>query len=140
MVVMYYCLLSSQSQCNVSTNTSYHTHIIIHYSLCKDGANVTSEDSHLVQLHPTNNIVLSCVFTGVPLPTVTWYHNGSPHQHGRDGVTITTTNNSSELTVVRSGGQREGVYTCTATNTLGTSSLEFTVECEYTVCMCHVST
>ena len=75
-----------------------------------------------MQVMPGASLTLSCGFTGNPLPTITWGPQG--------GGVVNTANNRSVLTVqdVRRGNG--GVHRCTATNTEGNSSSDFTVEGE----------
>ena len=74
---------------------------------------------------PRTNVTLSCGFTGVPVPNITWTQNGDPIIRGV--ATTVTTGNRSELTVqeVTHEQDRDGVYRCTANMV---SSVDFTVE------------
>ena len=74
-------------------------------------------------------MTLSCGFTGLPVPNLTWTRNGDPTIRGV--ATTVTTGNRSELTVqeVTHEQDRDGVYRCTANNTIGRVSLvDFTVQ------------
>ena len=74
-------------------------------------------------------MTLSCGFTGLPVPNITWTRNGDPNIRGV--ATTVTTGNRSELTVqeVTHEQDRDGVYRCTANNMIGRVSLvDFTVQ------------
>ena len=75
-----------------------------------------------MSLMPGESVTLSCGFTGLPLPNITWSHDS-----GQVGGMVTT-GNRSELTVQEVTRERGGVYRCTATNSEGNSLLEFTVQ------------
>ncbi len=87
---------------------------------------VTSEQPTLVRLLPGSNFTFSCQYTGLPSPIVVWEHNSAAISVG-GGVGIVTGANSSKLTVIEGTEERGGVYRCKATNSIGTSSVEFTV-------------
>ncbi len=70
-------------------------------------------------------MTLSCGFIGEPLPDITWSRDGRPI--GQEGHVVTT-GNRSELTVQEVTRERAGVYRCSASNSVGTSSLQFTVQ------------
>ena len=77
---------------------------------------------------PRTNVTLSCGFTGLPVPNITWTRNGDPNIRGV--ATTVTTGNRSELTVqeVTHEQDRDGVYRCTANNMVGVSLVDFTVQ------------
>ena len=94
-----------------------------------DVPTVTSQDPPTVQLVSGDSITLSCEFTGVPPPALTWTHNGIPLVlTEREGVAIDNDGYRSELTEQRARG---GVYRCTAINTVGNDSLQFIVNSEF---------
>ena len=60
-----------------------------------------------------------CTASGQPPPTITWLHNGLPVT---DSVLITSTSNfNSTITVLSVNTDDEGMYQCSATNSLGTA-------------------
>ena len=74
-------------------------------------------------------MTLSCGFTGLPVPNITWTRNGDPNIRGV--ATTVTTGNRSKLTVqeVTHEQDRDGVYRCTANNMIRRVSLvDFTVQ------------
>ena len=94
-----------------------------------DPPTATPEVPTLVKVLPRTNVILSCGFTGLPVPNITWTRKGDPTIRGV--ATTVTTGNRSELTVqeVTHEQDRDGVYRCTANNMIGRVSLvDFTVQ------------
>ena len=128
---MTQCLPLSPLQCNVSTCHAYKTCQCPSPSLPPhtDSPDVTSQNPTSVQALPGTNVTLSCDFTGVPSPDVTWSHDGVVTAPGQ-GVAIVTRGNRSEFTVQGVTGERGGVYRCSVSNSIGSGSFNFTVESE----------
>ena len=96
------------------------------YFSCTDPPTATPEGPTLVKVLPRTNVTLSCGFTGVPVPNITWTWNGDPNIRG-----VATTVNRSELTVreVTHEQDRDGAYRCTANNMIArVSVVDFTVQ------------
>ena len=74
---------------------------------------------------------ISCTFNGVPDPSLSWLMDGNILTNGVDGVSIADTLNTSDLTVIDSGGEKGGSYICIANNTAGSSYNEFVIQCKY---------
>ena len=91
-----------------------------------DAPTVSSEDPPAVLLVPGASTTLSCVFTGLPTPSVTWHYQNMPVDTHR--FTVDTRDNRSELTLSEQIRQREGVYRCTVTNSEGNSSIQFSAQ------------
>ena len=99
------------------------------FSASIDPPTATPEGPTLVKALTRTNVTLSCGFTGLPVPNITWTRNGDPNIRGV--ATTITTGNRSKLTVqeVTHEQDRDGVYRCTANNTIGRVSLvDFTVQ------------
>ena len=68
----------------------------------------------------------TCLATGQPLPTISWYFNGAPINESNTmkytiSVTLlNTTTISSTLTVMNVESSDVGTYTCNATNVVST--------------------
>ena len=86
---------------------------------------VTAEGPTLVKVRLGEAMSLSCWFVGEPPPNITWSLGGSIVEREAD---ITTTSNRSELTVQEMRSEHGGVYVFTASNSIGSSRLEFTVQ------------
>ena len=99
--------------------------------------NTTSESASIMILHPGIDFHLSCVFSGIPQPLLTWYRDGVVLMDGSGGVSIVSSWNTSELAVTDIGGRQGGEYNCSGTNAAGLSSLAFTVECKLFVYFIH---
>lgn len=87
---------------------------------------MSSGHSTLFHLLPGSNVTLSCQFMGLPLPVVTWEHEGSSVFPG-EGVGIVTSANNSELSIAEVTEERDGVYSCIASNIAGNSMINFTL-------------
>ena len=84
----------------------------------------------MVKLFPDANISLSCEFSGIPEPTLMWTQDGLILNEFDADVSIITTNETSELMVFDMMGESGGEYICAATNIVGVSSQNFTIECK----------
>lgn len=91
-----------------------------------DAPTVTSENTTLLNLHPEQAVSISCSFAGEPLPDITWSHNGFAME--REMATTVTTNTRSTLVVPEVTSETGGTYQCSARNSEGSSSAEFTVQ------------
>ena len=62
----------------------------------------------------------TCQATGEPVPTISWYFNGtllvSGMEHMISMMLLNTTTNSSTLTIMNVQSSDVGTYTCNATN------------------------
>ena len=83
------------------------------------------------QIFPGTPVSISCTFSGVPNPTLSWLMDGNILTNGVDGVSIAETFNTSDLTVIDSGGKKGGSYICIANNTAGSSYNEFVIQCKH---------
>ena len=83
------------------------------------------------QLFPGTPVSISCTFSGVPNPTLSWLMDGNILTKGVDGISIADTFNTSDLTVIDSGGEKGGSYICIANNTAGSSYNEFVIQCKH---------
>ena len=59
--------------------------------------------------------------------------NGNILSNGVDGVSIANSYNTSDLTVIDSGGKQGGRYNCAATSIAGSSQNAFFVQCKHFV-------
>ena len=79
-------------------------------------------------LSPVNTaLTLSCNYNAVPPPDITWLHGGSPLDPSDPRVIITSTTSHSELMRDDLGRGEGGTYTCSATNVVGSSSVNIEV-------------
>lgn len=67
---------------------------------------------------------LQCPATGTPIPTIEWYKDGRLLVYSSRRQ---TENNGRQLNIINATVEDTGNYTCTATNTAGTSSHDMTV-------------
>ena len=69
----------------------------------------------------------TCQATGEPVPTISWYFNGSVllvngMKHVISMISLNTTTNSSTLTIMNVQSSDVGTYTCNATNVVSTDT------------------
>ena len=68
----------------------------------------------------------TCQASGEPIPTITWYFNGTLLVGGLEHMTsmmsLNTTTISSTLTVMNVQSSDVGTYTCNATNVVSTNT------------------
>ena len=67
----------------------------------------------------------TCQATGQPVPTISWYFNGTLLVNGMEhmiSVSSNTTTNSSTLTIMNVQSSDVGTYTCNATNVISTDT------------------
>ena len=87
-----------------------------------DAINVPTESD----LYSGFEVFAVCFATGLPLPTVTWYRDGTVLPVG-NGISIhqsnETTNITSVLTISSLSVSHEGKYTCKGTNTLSNGTV-----------------
>lgn len=69
-------------------------------------------------------VQLQCTVTGDPFPVVTWYHDGTAVI---PNANIGLNTNSTVLTFNPVMKTNEGVYTCAATNALGSDNTTITL-------------
>lgn len=68
----------------------------------------------------TERVELRVRFTGIPVPTITWYFDGSPIKPSTDfQITIDVERRESTLIIVEVFPEDEGEYTCIAVNPFG---------------------
>ena len=83
------------------------------------------------QLFPGTPVTISCTFSGVPKPILSWLMDGNILTNGVDGVSIADTFNTSDLTVIDSGGEKGGSYICIVNTTAGSTYSEFVIQCKH---------
>ena len=70
-------------------------------------------------------LTLTCSFEGIPHPSVEWIYNGLPLSSSNDSITIIDTSDLSEgtstLQWVNASPDTVGMFTCIATNNLGSA-------------------
>ena len=68
----------------------------------------------------------TCQATGEPVPTISWYFNGTllvdGMEHMISMMLLNTTTNSSTLTIMNVQSSDVGTYTCNATNILSSNA------------------
>lgn len=75
----------------------------------------------------------TCTATGIPLPTITWLRDSTALSNGTDYTTISTDDGSlvtSTLSVLSLVFTDTGGYSCSASNSEGTVTSEFTLTVE----------
>ncbi len=82
---------------------------------------VTSNTTALV----TSSVTLMCIASGIPLPTIAWYRNGSQLVPSLASFTINGTVVISELELTNPQLIDDGLYTCNASSSRGYDSREF---------------
>ena len=77
-------------------------------------------------------LALNCSFVGVPTTSLQWIHNGQPLSNSNNLVTITITsglsNDTSTLQWMNVGFDANGMFTCVATNILGSDRISIGVQ------------
>ena len=92
-----------------------------------------------------DNASFTCQASSEPVPTISWYFNGSPVDEDNtikyiiSIMSLNTTTISNTLTIMSVESSDVGTYMCRATNVLssGTSSGILTVNGELTILLCH---
>ena len=74
-----------------------------------------------------DNASFTCQATGEPVPTISWYFNGSVllfngMKHVISMISFNTTTNSSTLTIMNVQSSDVGTYTCNATNVISSNN------------------
>jgi len=90
---------------------------------------LTSSSRKSARFEESDEISLSCKFSGDPLPEIKWTLNGKEILDSSLTKIVTTTSNSegtSSLTQKKASYDSIGAYRCTATNFVGSSHLTFT--------------
>ena len=68
----------------------------------------------------------TCQATGVPVPTISWYYNGSLLVNGTEymitEMSLNTTTISNTLTIMSVESSDAGTYTCNATNVVSSDN------------------
>ena len=94
--------------------------------------NVTTSNNLLESFDIDSTLTLMCYFEGVPLPSLEWTHNGQPICSGNESITIVTTrvlsNGTSMLLWVNASPDTVGMFTCVATNNLGSANRSINVQ------------
>ena len=75
----------------------------------------------------TDTVLFLCSASGIPVPTIAWYRNGSLLNSSSASVTY----NGTEVTSVLDLGMLQvadaGVYTCNASSSTGSTTRDFTL-------------
>ena len=83
---------------------------------------ITSE-----RIHVNGRLTVSCDFVGVPAPNITWTHNSTMDLNESDSsVSIITESDRSVLRVSNLSRDGGGLYSCTASNFLGSQTNNIT--------------
>ena len=117
--------LNTSIEVIVQCKSTKHIIIIIiiycyYYFLDPPEVNSSSRTSDTVFLGGT--LTMSCVFVGVPTPTVTWMHNNLVLSASDPEISITTTDTTSRLVRTNINGNGGGIYGCIAANLLGSTT------------------
>ena len=88
-----------------------------------------------------DNASFTCQATGEPVPTISWYFNGTPvdvtntMKYTTSMMSLNTTTISNTLTIMSVQSSDVGTYTCNATNVVSSdiSSGVLTVNGKYTI-------
>ncbi|XP_044005491.1 titin-like [Aphidius gifuensis] len=91
---------------------------------CDSGAPEILEPLKSFIIHEGKTIVLSTHIIGTPMPNITWLKNGKP----LEGFLPTQNGDVNSLTLVDTKVSDKGVYSCTASNNLGTVTTEAAVD------------
>ena len=93
---------------------------------------VTTTNSLLESFDINSTLTLMCSFEGVPLPSLEWKLNGLSLSSSNDSITITTTSGlsygTSTLQWVNASSDTVGMFTCVATNNLGSANRAINVQ------------
>ena len=93
---------------------------------------VTTTNSLLESFDIDGTLTLTCSFEGVPLPLLEWVHNGLPLSNSNISITISNTrglsNGTSTLQWVNASPDTVGMFTCVATNNLGSANRSINVQ------------
>ena len=93
---------------------------------------VTTTNSLLESFDISSTLTLMCSFEGVPLPSLEWKLNGLSLSSSNDSITITTTSGlsygTSTLQWVNASSDTVGMFTCVATNNLGSANRAINVQ------------
>ena len=74
------------------------------------------------------SVSFTCQATGIPVPTIRWYFNGTPvnvintMKYTISEMSVNTTGNNVTLTIMSVESSDVGTYTCNATNVLSTDT------------------
>ena len=98
--------------------TRYHTLLPI-----IDAPTVTPDNSSTHVLILRQMIRLLCYYTGVPAPSLQWYHNGINIGSSRPG----DGRNFTIYDVYMYDGTQRGTYTCRVTNSFGYAEASYSV-------------
>ena len=79
-----------------------------------------------VKLNAGGNLIIPVTISGLPKPTVSWFHDDKALSPG-NGTTIESTDTSSKLTVKEISSNQSGTYSVKAENTAGSAQAHFTV-------------
>lgn len=70
---------------------------------------------------------LEALISGVPTPDVAWFLNDKPISQSKD-VSIESSATETSIVIAKSDRDYSGTYTVKAENSVGSASLDFTVE------------
>ena len=90
-----------------------------------------------------DNASFTCQATGEPVPTISWYFNGTPvdvtntMKYTTSMMSLNTTTISNTLTIMSVESSDVGIYTCIAINVVSSDTISaiLTVNGEFT-CIC----
>lgn len=80
-----------------------------------------------VTVRDGDQLVLTCTVKGDPEPQVTWTKNGKPLSSS-EILSLKYKNGVSTLTINEVFPEDEGVFVCTATNSIGSASSQSTIK------------
>ena len=106
--------------------------IVISLLIILAAPDVTTTNSLLESFDIDSTLTLMCSFEGVPLPSLEWTHNGLPLSSSNESITITNTiglsNGTSTLQWVNASPDTVGMFTCVASNNLGSANRSINVQ------------
>ena len=101
---------------------SYNPLIIAIYTVFIVAPEITTSFT-FKRIHVNGTLTASCDFVGVPAPNITWTHNSTMDLNERDSsVSIITKSDRSVLRISNLSRDDGGLYSCTASNFLGSQT------------------
>ena len=113
--------------CHYVTTTAATTMISIPCTV--DPPNVTTTNNLMESFKEDNTLTLSCSFTGIPTVSQEWLLNGQPLSNNNQ-ITITNaqSDGTSTLQWMNVPLNADGIFSCVATNNLGSDRLSINVQ------------